>query len=460
MANRDQGRPRLGLQRVIAIGLAAALGIAAVCLVVFGTTQKQLQVGVLLGLWGGLTAAFLVFGSRRGQAEQGERLAEAESRANQLLEAQGRITELQRAQQEAATQHAKISQEIELRRSGEVELSREVAARREADYQLELSLRREIEQLMSDHIGALRTEVAALRAEVVDKLGAQFRLERIETTRVIGSDLEALQHEIRRLASSQNDEPRPGRPAPAGSRSGVDSTAAGPARWPVEQPADIFDAEVIEAGQPSQDEVRPTVHRFEERPDTGRSTPVWTPPTVLSSDPVAVFGGDPAAVFGGDPAAVFGSESAHDQRSDLPGSPTPAWSQTAFGSTPFGNGSEPPARAVEQPTEQSVTEQPVQAEQSVTERPVPAEQSVPAERAAPTEQPPAKVAERPNADPFAGLPRLSPLPPDLDLIQDAGPASVDHGESRVGRRRAPEDDDERYHGRRRAPDDLAGLPER
>ncbi len=445
MANRDQGRPRLGLQRVIAIGLAAALGIAAVCLVVFGTTQKQLQVGVLLGLWGGLTAAFLVFGSRRGQAEQGERLAEAESRASQLLEAQGRITELQRAQQEAAAQQAKISQEIELRRSGEVELSREVAARREADYQLELSLRREIEQLMSDHIGALRTEVAALRAEVVDKLGAQFRLERIETTRVIGSDLEALQHEIRRLASSQNDEPRSGRPAPDGSRSGVDSTATSPARWPVEQPADIVDAEVIEAGQPSEDEVRPTVHRFEERPDNGRSTPVWSPPTVLSSDPVAVFGGDPAAVFGGDPAAVFGSESAVDQRGALAGSPSPAWPPATFGSSPSSRDSEPPARAAEQPapSERPVTEQPVQVEPPVR-----------------AEQPPTEVADRPNADPFAGLPRLSPLPPDLDLIQDAGPADVDHGESRVGRRRAPEDDDERYHGRRRAPDDLAGLPER
>jgi hypothetical protein len=465
MANRDQGRPRLGLQRVIAIGLAAALGVAAVCLVVFGTTQKQLQVGVLLGLWGGLTAAFLVFGSRRGQVEQGERLAEAESRANQLLEAQGRITELQRAQQEAAAQQAKISQQIELRRSGEVELSREVAARREADYQLELSLRREIEQLMSDHIGALRTEVAALRAEVVDKLGAQFRLERIETTRVIGSDLEALQHEIRRLASSQNDEPRPGRPAPDGSRPGVDSTAASPARWPVEQPADIVDAEVIEAGQPSQDEVRPTVHRFEERPDPGRPTPVWTPPSVLSSDPVAVFGGDPAAVFGGDPAAVFGSESALDQRSDLRGSPVPAWSPTTFGSTPFGSDSEPPASAAEQPVPERTapTGQPVPAEQPVTpvtERAAPTGQPVPAEQSVPAEQPPAKIAERPNADPFAGLPRLSPLPPDLDLIQDTGPASIDHDEHRVGRRRAPEDDDERYHGRRRAPDDLAGLPER
>lgn len=472
MANRDQGRPRLGLRRLVAITLAAALGLAAVCLVVFGTTQKQLQVGVLLGLWGGLTAAFLVFGSRRGQQEQGERLAEAESRANQLLEAQGRITELQRAQQESAAEHAKISQQIELRRSGEVELSREVAARREADYQLELSLRRDIEQLMNDHIGALRTEVAALRAEVVDKLGAQFRLERIETTRVIGSDLEALQHEIRRLASGHNDEPRPGRPAPDGSRSQVDNAGAGTARWPTEQPADIVDAEVIEAGQPSQDEVKPTVHRFEDRPETGRATPVWSPPTVVSSDPATVFGGDPAAVFGGDPAAVFGSESALDQRSEPYGSPAPAWSAapawsptsfgpTSFGPTSFGSAAEPPAAQSEWPVGQSEppaarperpavqSEPPVVAEAEVAEQ---SERDVPADQ---VKQPPARA----NVDPFAGLPRLSPLPPDLDLIQDTGPARADDDGPRVGRRRAPEDD-ERYHGRRRAPDDFAGLPER
>src|SRR6185437_15895993 len=111
MANRDQARPRLGLRRLVVIGLAVALGLAAVCLVVFGTTQKQLQVGVLLGLWGALTAAFLAFGPRRGQADQGERLAEAEARANQLHEAQVRISELQRAQQEAAAQQTRISQE-------------------------------------------------------------------------------------------------------------------------------------------------------------------------------------------------------------------------------------------------------------------------------------------------------------------------------------------------------------
>jgi len=90
---------------------------------------------------------------------------------------------------------------------------------------------------MNDHIGALRTEVAALRAEVVDKLGGQLRLERIETTRVIGSDLEALQHEIRRLAAANQQ----GLAAPV--RAAATSTPARPA-------GEIVDAELVEFPPP------------------------------------------------------------------------------------------------------------------------------------------------------------------------------------------------------------------
>jgi hypothetical protein len=79
----------------------------------------------------------------------------------------------------------------------------------------------------------------------------------------------------------------------------------------------------------------------------------------------------------------------------------------------------------------------------------------------PTSEQPDRSGAFATPDPFAGLPRLSPLPPDLDLIQDSEASdSEDDDLPRIGRRRAPEDDQERYHGRRRAPDDLAGLPER
>jgi hypothetical protein len=54
-------------------------------------------------------------------------------------------------------------------------------------------------------VGALREEIAELRSELVEKVGGQLRLERIETTRVIGSDLEALQHEVRQLKAATED---------------------------------------------------------------------------------------------------------------------------------------------------------------------------------------------------------------------------------------------------------------
>jgi hypothetical protein len=419
MPKRDQARPGVGLRRVVLIGSAAALGVAAVCLVVFGTTQKQLQVGVLLGLWGGLIAAFLTFGARRGQLEQAERLVEAESRASQLQDARLQVSELQR-QLEAAAQQARLSQEVELRRTGDVELSREVAARREADHKLEISLRREIEHLMNEHIGTLRSEVAALRAEVVDKLGGQLRLERIETTRVIGSDLEALQHEIRRLASNQQDDLAPSRTRqPQGSApSRVDSSVAGTARWLIEQPADIVDAEVVEGGQPARNEVNPAVHRYEDRYQSGRPDPVWSEPPAASREQMTAFS-EPRS---GHPGAA--RPDPVDQ-----GVPTanPSWSTAAA------DLADAPSEPLDRPSEQLHR--------------------------------PGLPTPFSSVDPFAGLPRLSPLPADIELIPDVGPAarpasggastpdSQGRDESdRPGRRRAPEYDDEhdRYHGRRRA----------
>jgi hypothetical protein len=420
MPNRDQARPRLGLRRVILIGSAAALGVAAVCLVVFGTTQKQLQVGVLLGLWGGLIAAFLTFGARRGQLEQAERLVEAESRVSQLQDARLQVSELQR-QLEAAVQQARLSQEVELRRTGDVELSREVAARREADHRLEISLRREIEHLMSEHIGTLRSEVAALRAEVVDKLGGQLRLERIETTRVIGSDLEALQHEIRRLASNQQDDldPSRSRQPQASAPSRVDSSVAGAARWRIEQPADIVDAEVIEGGQPARNEVNPAVHRYEDRYHSGRPDPVWSEPPAASREPMTAFGEPRSGQL-----AQAGQLDPVDQ-----GVPTAQQPWSTAAATP----TDPPSEPLDRPNEQL--------------------------------HQPGLPTPFSSVDPFAGLPRLSPLPADIELIPDVGSgarppsggASAEDSQGgdepdRPGRRRAPEDDDEhdRYHGRRRA----------
>jgi hypothetical protein len=93
--------------------------------------------------------------------------------------------------------------EVELRRTYEIELEREVAARREYELQLEVYLRRELDQSVRQDVEALREEVQRLRAEVLDRLDGELRMERIETTRLIGGSLRALQDEARRLGISQ-----------------------------------------------------------------------------------------------------------------------------------------------------------------------------------------------------------------------------------------------------------------
>lgn len=374
--SRSEPATRRSWVRSLAVLIAASLGLAAVCLVVFGTTQKQLQIGVLLGLWAGLIGAFLIFGARRGQAEQAAQLAETEQRARELHEAQLQLSELQRAQL-AAADEARARQEVELRKLGEIQLSREVAARREADLHLELSLRREIERMMNEQIGLLRDEVAALRAEVVDKLGGQLRLERIETTRLIGSDLEALQHEIRRLVGQDGV-----------SDSGHSLSAA---------PPQLTSGRSISVG--------PT--------DAGRRTVESWPRSARDAVRAGIVESRPAADW--------------SEPTVLPAEPAP----------------DSAARAAE----------PVAETTGAADQP-------PADR-----QPPSGTSERPPpaSDPFdlfAGLPRLTPLPADVDLIPDLPPASpaVERpapAGGYHGRRRAVEEDDEPPSGggRRRAPDD-------
>jgi hypothetical protein len=269
---------------------------------------------------------------------------------------QQQTAELQVAQSQA-------SQEVEFRRFGEVQLARETAARREADFKLEIGLRQEIERLLTEQIGALRDEVAALRAEVVDKLGGQLRLERIETTRVIGSDLEALQHEIRRLAGHK------------------ESLAAAPTPQPFEHITaalpEIVDAEVLE----------------NEPPPARRAAEVASPPAAPVSDP------EPRV------AEV---------------APTPV---------------EVPA-----PT----------AGPAVYQAPPP---HVPPPVTHPAEPADAFASSR---DPFAGLPRLSPIPDDVaELLLPPGPPRPTGPQQQNGGRRRtsqpePEPEEPRYIGRRRA----------
>ncbi|HZC69473.1 MAG TPA: DUF6779 domain-containing protein [Jatrophihabitans sp.] len=167
--------------RAFLLVCAVALGAAAAWLIVTSSTHadasKRLELGVLAGLWSGLMAAFAMFGARRAQ----------------LLDA-GYYPE------------ASGSRELELRGTNlELERADEAAARRAHEARLERLLRTEIQAAVNREVTVLRSEIADLRSELVEKVGGQLRLERIETTRVLGSDLEALQHEVRQLKAVAQD---------------------------------------------------------------------------------------------------------------------------------------------------------------------------------------------------------------------------------------------------------------
>ncbi len=156
--------------RGIGFALALALGALAVWLIVTGRSQKRLEIGVLAGLWGLLLGAFSMFGARRGEHDA-----------------------------------APSSAELAVRETGRLERADDIAARREWEARLERLITHEVNDAVGREVGALRREVTQLRQELLEKVGGQLRLERIETTRVIGSDLEALQAEVRQLkAASEN----------------------------------------------------------------------------------------------------------------------------------------------------------------------------------------------------------------------------------------------------------------
>ena len=157
------------LLRWLGILLVLGLGAMAVALVVLGDSQKQLRIGVLLGIWAAVVAYFLP--SRREEQPQA-----------------------------VATGHdpSRVYNDVGIRTAPDPR--REF---REYQAQLERTFRRDMDQALSEHLARLRGEVALLRNDLVEQVNGQLRLERTETTRALGSDIEGLQQEIRRLAASR-----------------------------------------------------------------------------------------------------------------------------------------------------------------------------------------------------------------------------------------------------------------
>ena len=161
--------------RFAGITVAFALTIVAAWMIALGHSQRQNSLGVIIGLWAALIGAMTFFGGRHA------------SPGSAGFSGAG----------------AGSGSDVELRQDFALELQREVSARRAYEQQLHEMVRREIEtiqRVVGDQLGKLREDVATLRGDLVDQVGGKIRLERIETTRVIGSDIEALQNEVRQLA--------------------------------------------------------------------------------------------------------------------------------------------------------------------------------------------------------------------------------------------------------------------
>jgi outer membrane biosynthesis protein TonB len=183
----NSSRRSVAVLRWFGFLVSVALAVVGVYLVVTSTNDpKRIEIGVLFGLWGALVGAIVVFGSR----------------SREPAPAPNPIPVV-----------APPGQELDLRKIGEIErlaIANAVdTARREFRAELEEMLRREVQAGLAQEVAGLRAEVAALRNELVEKVGGQLRLERIETTRLIGSDLEALQHELRQLREIGAREPEP-----------------------------------------------------------------------------------------------------------------------------------------------------------------------------------------------------------------------------------------------------------
>ena len=302
MPRRKPTSSRSGFWRILAIAAAAALGVAAICLVVFSSSAKQIQIGVLLGAWAAFLAAPVIFGSRRSQLAEASANAPdaqtADAHASELQAARRQVADLRAAQLEA-TRDVHQVHELELRRFGELELARETAERREADYRLELALRGEMEKVLGDQIGVLREEISSLRAEVVDKLGGQLRLERIETTRVIASDLEALQNEIKRLGSAKIVPPAAQLPVPP------------PPVPPAQSAPPVPSAPAMPQSMPAMPSVPPAPSPMPTMPPltAARMSPQQSRPEIIDAElvdsPVAAAPAVPARVpdYGRDPFA-------------------------------------------------------------------------------------------------------------------------------------------------------------
>ncbi len=205
--------------RSLCVGVGLVLGAVAILLIVLADSQRQMSIGILVGLWGLFLAVGATTGTNRQVAAHDGDPSEPTVEDSPTHTPSGA--------------DARKADEAGTSTGGGVAGQRSLL-----EPQFASLLRRELDRAFADELAPLRAEVAALRHELVEKVAGQVRLERIETTRVLGSDLEALQTQIRELAlarsaaasaheiSARNLPPRPRIASPASSLDHEDAADA------------------------------------------------------------------------------------------------------------------------------------------------------------------------------------------------------------------------------------------
>ena len=385
MPNRSKPSRPAAVLRAFGGVVAFASAVAAIWLIVYGS-DNQVRIGVLLGLWAAVIGVSCVITTRGAGEDDDLGSPRAPSPDTQL----------------------------EVRRLAELELASVAAAQREFQLQLEVMLRRELEKGLREQLGALQAEVRGLRAEVLDQLGGQLRLERIETTRLIGSDLEALQAEVRRLAGVRNNQDPP--------TSTIPIVSAAP-QWTVDESArrthsgtparrvdDVVDADVVDA----EEDLPETTVETTVRPAVQPIVPVQQAPESMRPPTPQRAAPKPPPVRPAKPV-----------QSPVP--PVPAWSRRPA-AEPAESVAAPAAVAPTVPAAPQPVPVATHSAPEPTVNPVPAVEPV---------QPAAKPGVLRNFPDLPAVRGLTPLPDMSTRSSSAAKNANDRG-TYVGRRRAEE----------------------
>ncbi|SOD70561.1 hypothetical protein SAMN05892883_0249 [Jatrophihabitans sp. GAS493] len=381
--------------RTVGMAVALLLGAVGLALVVLGKSQKMMSIGIVIGLWGIATGYIATMDPRHH--------SDAHDDADGT---------------DPSAQLAMIDD-----------------FRERYEMQLEVMLRREIERVLRSELADLRGEVSGLRGEMNEKFDGQLRLERIETTRVIGSDIQSLHEEVRRLAVARDDPFG----APAADWAKPAAITQAPQSQPAQPAAEVASAtdQPLSAASnattwlPAYDAAkRPPVVTND--PSAAEPPTAYAPPAPVSPAPA------PAPV---PPAAPLYRPAAPAPATSSPNpSPAPAAASSAFSGITWPNGTavSPTAGAKtvsngaeatkpDSSTLGSVDPQATRPESGRLESGRP-ESSKP-ESGRPESTGPEPVKPSASWDPFADMPRIGVFS-SPDLLPDEPPAS-----SYVGRRR-------------------------